>query len=224
VASDRPGRVCPASPPPPRIGLAGGRPRSDQQRRHDQSVNYAEVLQKSARRGVPAADVDGELDALTITVSSFGRLDARLAASLLPPPLGPEPGRPCLPGAGAQPGQPRLHHRPALAVLGRRPRRRRSAHTLTTGRGQPAGAMGAVQLPGAMRHLHRGQGGGVGDADRPVDDRRHERRLHPRPAGALDAGGPPGRRRGVAVPPAGKNDDPSGSATASRVGIRRYRR
>jgi ribonuclease VapC len=45
------------------------------------SVNYAEVLQKSARRGVPAEDVDGELDALTITVSPFGRLDARL-----PPP------------------------------------------------------------------------------------------------------------------------------------------
>ena len=45
------------------------------------SVNYAEVLQKSARRGVPAEDVDGELDALNITVSSFGRLDARLAAS-----------------------------------------------------------------------------------------------------------------------------------------------
>jgi ribonuclease VapC len=38
-------------------------------------------LQKVARRGLPAEDVDGELDALTITVSPFGRLDARLAAS-----------------------------------------------------------------------------------------------------------------------------------------------
>ena len=45
------------------------------------SVNYAEVLQKAARRGVPAEDVDGELDPVNITVSSFGRLDARLAAS-----------------------------------------------------------------------------------------------------------------------------------------------
>jgi ribonuclease VapC len=36
------------------------------------SVNYAEVLQKSARRGVPAEDVDGELDALNMAVSSFG--------------------------------------------------------------------------------------------------------------------------------------------------------
>jgi ribonuclease VapC len=45
------------------------------------AVNYAEVLQKVARRGLPAEDVDGELDALTITVSPFGRLDARLAAS-----------------------------------------------------------------------------------------------------------------------------------------------
>lgn len=45
------------------------------------SVNYAEVLQKAARLGVPAEDVDGELDALGITVSHFGRLDARLAAS-----------------------------------------------------------------------------------------------------------------------------------------------
>jgi ribonuclease VapC len=45
------------------------------------SVNYAEVLQKTARLGVTAEDVDAELDALSITVSHFGRLDARLAAS-----------------------------------------------------------------------------------------------------------------------------------------------
>ncbi len=31
---------------------------------------------------MPAEDVDGELDALVITVSHFGRLDARPAASL----------------------------------------------------------------------------------------------------------------------------------------------
>ncbi len=45
------------------------------------SVNYAEVLQKTARLGVTAEEVDAELDALGITVSPFGRLDARLAAS-----------------------------------------------------------------------------------------------------------------------------------------------
>ena len=45
------------------------------------SVNYAEVLQKAARLGVPAEAVDAELDTLGITVSPFGRLDARLAAS-----------------------------------------------------------------------------------------------------------------------------------------------
>ena len=45
------------------------------------SVNYAEVLQKAARLGVPAEAVDADLDALSITVSPFGRLDACLAAS-----------------------------------------------------------------------------------------------------------------------------------------------
>jgi hypothetical protein len=38
-------------------------------------------LQKASRLGVPAEAVDAELDALGITVSLFGRLDARLAAS-----------------------------------------------------------------------------------------------------------------------------------------------
>ena len=45
------------------------------------SVNYAEVLQKTECLGVTAEDVDAELDALSVTVSHFGRLDARLAAS-----------------------------------------------------------------------------------------------------------------------------------------------
>ena len=45
------------------------------------SVNYAEVLQKAARRDMPAEDVDAGLDALSITISPFSRLDARLAAS-----------------------------------------------------------------------------------------------------------------------------------------------
>lgn len=46
------------------------------------AVNYAEVLQKAERLGVPAEDIDAQLDALGVTVSPFGRLDARLAASL----------------------------------------------------------------------------------------------------------------------------------------------
>ena len=46
------------------------------------AVNYAEVLQKAARVGVPAEAVDAQLDGLGVTVSPFGRLDARLAASL----------------------------------------------------------------------------------------------------------------------------------------------
>ena len=45
------------------------------------AVNYAEVVQKAAQHGVGAEDVDAALEALGITVSSFGRLDARLAAS-----------------------------------------------------------------------------------------------------------------------------------------------
>ena len=45
------------------------------------SVNYAETLQKAATVGVTAEDVDAALEGLGITVSPFGRLDARLAAS-----------------------------------------------------------------------------------------------------------------------------------------------
>ena len=45
------------------------------------AVNYAEVLQKAARLGVLAEDVDAGVEALNITISPFGRLDARLAAS-----------------------------------------------------------------------------------------------------------------------------------------------
>lgn len=45
------------------------------------SLNYAEVLQKAARRGVGAEVVDSALDALGMTVTPFSRLDARLTAS-----------------------------------------------------------------------------------------------------------------------------------------------
>ena len=45
------------------------------------AVNYAETLQNAARAGVAIEDVDVALEALGITVSPFGRLDARLTAS-----------------------------------------------------------------------------------------------------------------------------------------------
>lgn len=46
------------------------------------AVNYAEVLQKAGRIGVTAEAIDAQLDELGVTVTPFGRLDARLAASL----------------------------------------------------------------------------------------------------------------------------------------------
>jgi PIN domain nuclease of toxin-antitoxin system len=45
------------------------------------AVNYTETLQKAARAGVAVEDVDVALEGLGITVSPFGRLDARLTAS-----------------------------------------------------------------------------------------------------------------------------------------------
>jgi len=45
------------------------------------AVNYSEVLQKSARIGIASEEIDQVLDELAITVTPFGRLDARLAAS-----------------------------------------------------------------------------------------------------------------------------------------------
>jgi PIN domain nuclease of toxin-antitoxin system len=45
------------------------------------AVNYAEVVQKATQHGLVAEDVDAALEALDVTVSPFGRLDARLAAS-----------------------------------------------------------------------------------------------------------------------------------------------
>ena len=45
------------------------------------AVNHTETLQKAARAGVVVEDVDVALEALGITVSPFGRLDARLTAS-----------------------------------------------------------------------------------------------------------------------------------------------
>jgi len=45
------------------------------------AVNYSEVLQKAARIGIASEEIDQVLDELAITVTPFGRLDARLAAS-----------------------------------------------------------------------------------------------------------------------------------------------
>jgi ribonuclease VapC len=45
------------------------------------AVNYSEVLQKAARLGVVAEDIDAHLDRLATTISPVSRLDARLAAS-----------------------------------------------------------------------------------------------------------------------------------------------
>src|SRR3954465_13526766 len=45
------------------------------------AINYSEALQKATRHGVAPEDVGAAPDALGVTVSPFGRLDARLAAS-----------------------------------------------------------------------------------------------------------------------------------------------
>jgi ribonuclease VapC len=45
------------------------------------AVNYSEVLQKAARVGIAAEEIDAALDELAITITPFGRLQARLAAS-----------------------------------------------------------------------------------------------------------------------------------------------
>jgi ribonuclease VapC len=45
------------------------------------AVNYAEVLQKAAQHAIAPEVVDAAVEGLGLTVSPFGRLDARLAAS-----------------------------------------------------------------------------------------------------------------------------------------------
>src|SRR3954447_2800787 len=45
------------------------------------AVNYAEVVQKAAQHAIAPEDVDAAVEGLGLTVSPFGRLDARLAAS-----------------------------------------------------------------------------------------------------------------------------------------------
>lgn len=45
------------------------------------AVNYAEVLQKASRIDIAAEVIDAQMEILGVTVSPFGRLDARLASS-----------------------------------------------------------------------------------------------------------------------------------------------
>jgi PIN domain nuclease of toxin-antitoxin system len=45
------------------------------------AVNNAEVVQKAARHAIASEDVDTAVERLGLTVTPFGRLDARLAAS-----------------------------------------------------------------------------------------------------------------------------------------------
>jgi PIN domain nuclease of toxin-antitoxin system len=45
------------------------------------AVNYAEVVQKAAQHAIAPEDVDAAVEGLGLTVTPFGRLDARLAAS-----------------------------------------------------------------------------------------------------------------------------------------------
>lgn len=54
------------------------------------AVNYAEVLQKAARIGVPAETIDAQLDELgvTVRVRAAGRSPSGIA---LPAPIGPQP-------------------------------------------------------------------------------------------------------------------------------------
>ena len=46
------------------------------------AINYAEVLQKAVRLDIAVERVDAEMEAVGITVTPFGRLDARLDARL----------------------------------------------------------------------------------------------------------------------------------------------
>jgi PIN domain nuclease of toxin-antitoxin system len=81
LASDRRRRVSAACASAPGVRLGSRCPRRRQDSATLSAVNYAEVVQKAAQHGFAAENVDSALEALGITVSPFGRLDARLAAS-----------------------------------------------------------------------------------------------------------------------------------------------
>ncbi len=71
------------------------------------AINYAEVLQKAVRLDIAVERVDAQMEALGITVSSFGRLDARLAASFYRHRSGLSlADRVCLAWPGACPARP----------------------------------------------------------------------------------------------------------------------
>jgi hypothetical protein len=82
AASDRPGCLCLADPGQPGARLGGRGPRCCRRRRHDQRGQLLRgAAEKTARVGIAAEEIDRGLDELDITVTPFGRLDARLAAS-----------------------------------------------------------------------------------------------------------------------------------------------
>jgi hypothetical protein len=82
AASDRPGCLCIAGPDQPGARLGGRGPRCRRRRCHDQRGQPLRGGQKAARVGIAAEEIDRGLDELDITVTPFGRLDARLAASV----------------------------------------------------------------------------------------------------------------------------------------------
>jgi len=102
------------------------------------AVNYAEVVHKAAQHGLAAEDVDAALEALDVTVSPFGRLDARLAASFYRHCSSLSPRRPGLPGARAEPVEPRIHRRPHVAAVGRGAGSGRPRHPLRESRAASA--------------------------------------------------------------------------------------
>ena len=98
------------------------------------AVNYAEVVQKAAQHGLAAEDVDAALEALDVTVSPFGRLDARLAPSSYRHRSNLSLGDRVCPGARPEPVEPRVHRRPRVAAMGRGARSGRPRHSLRASR------------------------------------------------------------------------------------------
>ncbi len=124
------------------------------------AVNYSEVLQKSARVGIPAEVIDGALDELTLTVSSFGRLDARLAASFYRHRSNLSlADRVCLALARSL-SSPVYTTDREWGGLGRRPRRHRGRHPLT-------------HRAGHQRRRHPGQPRNPAAAWAGLERRRH---------------------------------------------------
>ncbi len=61
--------------------MGGGGPRRSRRGRHHQRRQLLRGPAEGHRVGIAVEEIDAALDDLTITVTPFGRLDARLAAS-----------------------------------------------------------------------------------------------------------------------------------------------